>query len=83
LKLRSGTLVSGSYAESAAHNPSIAPLAMALSQRVFLGLEGDEIVSATLVAIGHAMVDHTAPARTLLTAVAPGVRLHLRAAHRG
>jgi cytidine deaminase len=83
IRLRSGTLVTGSYAECAAYNPSIAPLAMALSQRVFLGLEGDEIVSATLVAIGDALIDHTAPARTLLTAVAPGVRLHLRAAHRG
>lgn len=80
LRLRSGTIVDGSYAESAAHNPGLAPLAMALSRRVMEGLEGDEIVAATLVAVGHALVDHAAVARTLLTAAAPGVRLHLRSA---
>ena len=69
-------------AESVAHNPSLAPLAMALSRRVFAGLEADEIAAATLVAVGHAQIDHTAQARTLLAAVAPGVRLHLRAAQR-
>ena len=82
LKLRSGAVVDGSYAESVAHNPSLAPLAMALSRRVFAGLEADEIAAATLVAVGHAQIDHTAQARTLLAAVAPGVRLHLRAAQR-
>ena len=83
LRLRSGALVDGSYAESAAHNPGLAPLAMALSRRVMEGLEGDEIVAATLVAVGHALVDHAAVARTLLVATAPGVRLHLRAARHG
>jgi cytidine deaminase len=82
LRLRSGAVVDGSYAESVAHNPSIAPLGMALSRRVFAGLEADEIIAATLVAVGHALIDHTAQARTLLSAVAPGVRMHLRAAHR-
>jgi cytidine deaminase len=83
LRLRSGAVHWGCYAESAAHNPSLAPLAMALSRRVFAGQEGDDIVAATLVAVGHPLVDHTAVARTLLGAVAPGVRLHLRAAIRG
>jgi hypothetical protein len=55
---------------------------MALSRRVFAGLEGEDIVAATLVAMGHALVDHTAAARTLLAATAPGVRLHLRAVAR-
>lgn len=82
MRLRGGTILAGSYAESAAHNPSLAPLAMALSRRVFAGLEGEDIVAATLVAIGHPLVDHTAAARTLLAATAPGVRLHLRAAAR-
>jgi cytidine deaminase len=82
LRLRSGAILTGSYAESAAHNPSLAPLAMALSRRVFAGLEGEDIVAATLVAMGHALVDHTAAARTLLAATAPGVRLHLRAVAR-
>lgn len=82
LRLRSGAVVDGSYAESAAYNPSLAPLGMALSRRVLAGLESDEIVAATLVAVGHALVDHTAQARLLLNAAAPGVRLHLRAARR-
>ncbi|MBL8700561.1 MAG: cytidine deaminase [Alphaproteobacteria bacterium] len=77
LRLRSGAIVSAPYAESAAHNPSMAPLAAALSQRVFAGLEGDEIMAAVLVAVGHGMIDHGGAARTLLTAVAPGVRLLL------
>lgn len=80
LRLRSGALATGRYAESAAHNPSLAPLAAALSARVLDGREGDEIVGAVLVATGSALVDHAAPARALLTAVAPGVRLHLREA---
>lgn len=80
LRLRSGSIVVGSYAESAAHNPSLSPLAMALSQRIFAGREGDEILAAALVAVGHPLVDHAAVARTLLTAVAPGVRLVLRPA---
>lgn len=81
LELRSGAIVTGSYAESAAHNPGMAPLQMALARRVFEGREGDEIMGAVLVAVGHAQIDHTAVARTLLTAVAPGVRMHLRSAH--
>jgi cytidine deaminase len=80
-ELRSGVIVTGSYAESATHNPGLPPLQMALSRRVFEGREGDEIMGAVLVAVGHAQVDHVAVARTLLTAVAPGVRLHLRSAH--
>ncbi len=75
LRLRSGEVVAGAYAESVAHNPSLSPLAAALSHRVFLGLEGDEIVAASLVAVGHAAIDHHTAARGLLTAVAPGVRL--------
>jgi len=75
LRLRSGEVVAGAYAESVAHNPSLSPLAAALSHRVFLGLEGDEIVAASLVAVGHAAIDHHGAARGLLTAVAPGVRL--------
>lgn len=75
LRLRSGAVVAGAYAESVAHNPSLSPLAAALSHRVFLGLEGDEIVAASLVAVGHEAIDHHGAARGLLTAVAPGVRL--------
>ncbi|MBM3523949.1 MAG: cytidine deaminase, partial [Alphaproteobacteria bacterium] len=51
LRHRSGAIVSGAYAESAAHNPSLAPLAAALSRRVFAGLEGEEIMAAALVAV--------------------------------
>ncbi len=80
LQLRSGAVVVGRYAESAAHNPSLAPLAMALSARVLDGSEDDEVVAAVLVAIGSALIDHAAPARTLLAAAAPGVRLQLREA---
>ena len=80
LRLRSGAIVAGRYAESAAHNPSLAPLAMALSARVLDGREGDEIAAAVLVAAGSALIDHAAPARTLLGAAAPGVRLQLREA---
>jgi cytidine deaminase len=80
LRLRSGAIVTGAYAESAAHNPGLPPLQMALSRRVFEGREGDEIVGAVLVAVGHAQIDHVAVTRTLLTAVAPGIRLHLRPA---
>jgi cytidine deaminase len=80
LRLRSGALITGRYAESAAHNPSLSPLAAALSSRVIEGLERDEIIGATLVAVGSAHVDHAAPARALLNIVAPGVRLLLRSA---
>lgn len=75
LRHRSGAVITGAYAESVAHNPGVAPMGAALSQRVFRGLEGDEIVAAALVAIARPEIDHGAVARTLLTAVAPGVRL--------
>lgn len=75
LRLRSGAIVAGAYAESVAHNPSLSPLAVALSRRVFIGSESDEIMAASLVAVGHGLIDHHSAARGLLTAVAPGVRL--------
>ena len=80
LRLRSGAVVTGRYAESAAHNPSMAPMAMALSQRVLDGREQDAIIAAVLVATGSPLIDHAAPARALLAVAAPGLRLHLREA---
>jgi cytidine deaminase len=49
LRTRHGVVVSGRHAENAAHNPSLPPLAAALSQLLLHGLSFHDIVEAVLV----------------------------------
>jgi cytidine deaminase len=49
LRTGQGAVVAGRYAENAAHNPSLPPLAAALSQLILRGQLFGDIVAATLV----------------------------------
>jgi cytidine deaminase len=54
LQAASGRIVSGAYAENAAFNPSLSPLAIALSQMALHGEPLDSIAAACIVERAHA-----------------------------
>ncbi|MQM19968.1 hypothetical protein Taro_052978 [Colocasia esculenta] len=77
-----GNVYGGSYAESAAYNPSFAPMQAALASCVAAGGSYGKIVAAALVEKGGAAVSHEGVARLLMAAVAPACRVsvhHCRA----
>jgi cytidine deaminase len=75
LRLGDGSLVSGAVLESVAFNPTIGPLADALVGLDAAGRGSAAIRDAWLAIRRSAVVNHEAPARDLLAAVAPTVRL--------
>ena len=72
LRANDGRVFSGPYAENAAFNPSLSPLQAALSQ---LNLAGGSWKDIAEVVLAHADSLHTSATRTVLAAVAPGIRL--------
>lgn len=74
LRMSDGTILSGRYAENIAFNPSLSPLAAALSVAVFRNYGLEEIEDAVLVEVkgGSSQVDAT---RAVLGSVAPKARL--------
>ena len=66
LKTVDGAIVAGAYAENAAFNPCLEPLAGALSQLNMLGGRFDSIAEAVLVQIGSS---HTTATRAVLSTV--------------
>jgi cytidine deaminase len=75
LRLGDGSLVSGAVLESVAFNPTIGPLADALVGLDAAGRGSGAIRDAWLAIRRGAIVNHEAPTRDLLAAVAPTVRL--------
>ncbi|XP_072967286.1 cytidine deaminase 1-like [Typha angustifolia] len=71
---RKGRVYAGSYAESAAYNPSLSPVQAAMVAMVAAGGE-EEVVAAALVEKDKAIVSHESTARIFLAAVAPGAHL--------
>ncbi|XP_077225295.1 cytidine deaminase 1-like [Tasmannia lanceolata] len=67
-----GRIFSGSYAESAAYNPSLGPLQAALVAYVAGGGSYDQIVGAVLVEKEAAVVGQESTARLLLESISPG-----------
>lgn len=66
LQTGEGTIVAGAYAENAAFNPCLEPLAAALSQLNLRGAGFDSVVEAVLVQVGPT---HTLATRAVLDAV--------------
>lgn len=77
LRLTDDRILGGSVFESVAFNPTVGPLADALVGVVAAGAAYEDIVEAWLAVPSDAAVNHEAPARDLLAAVAPGVSLHV------
>jgi cytidine deaminase len=75
LRLADGSVVAGAVLESVAFNPTIGPLEDALVGLVAAGRASVEIREAWLAERRGALVNHAAPARDLLAAVAPAVGL--------
>jgi cytidine deaminase len=65
----SGTAFLGSYAENAAFNPSVSPMAAALNQMNLCGVAFGEISEAVLVQTAGAPVDHAASCEAALRSV--------------
>ncbi len=66
LRTHAGAIVTGSYAENAAFNPSLSPLEAALSQLNMTGGAWSDIAEAVLVAANGM---HTSATRTVLSAI--------------
>lgn len=73
--LKSGTIVSGSYLENAAFNPSLAPLQSALVSVVMRQEEFADITRVALVELANATISHEAATRMVLAALAPRASL--------
>ena len=74
LRLRDGTILSGSAIENAAYNPGLGPLQAALINLVAAGRRYDEIAEAILAAGPDAAFDYSTTARRLLGLLAPHAR---------
>jgi cytidine deaminase len=70
LRLSDGILIGGAVLESVAFNPTVGPLQDALVGLVAAGRRYDEIADAWLAVRRGALVNHGAPTRDLLAAVA-------------
>ncbi|MCB8877342.1 cytidine deaminase [Acidisoma silvae] len=75
LRLRDGTLITGSAIENAAYNPGLPPAQAALINLVANGHDYEEIESAILGAVPGAGFDHFAGTAQLLSIIAPGALL--------
>jgi cytidine deaminase len=71
IETTSGLIVSGSYLENAAFNPSLAPLQSALVSMVMHQAEPADINHVVLVEMTGATISHQAESRMVLAALAP------------
>lgn len=82
LTLEDGTTFAGSYLESAAFNPSVAPLQAAIVAMTLAGHAIEDIAAASLVQLDDSVIEHGAAARTVLQQCAPRLALQVFVAHR-
>ncbi|WP_114764360.1 cytidine deaminase [Vibrio rhodolitus] len=75
LKLKSGNVYLGGYAENAAFNPSLPPLQVALCQIRLAGKEFDAIESAALVEMRDGSISHLADTQATLEVINPDIPL--------
>jgi cytidine deaminase len=83
IELNSGLVVSGSYLENAAFNPSLAPLQSALVSVVMHQEEPAHIKRVVLVEMTAATITHQGEARVVLAALAPRATLDVLTASAG
>jgi cytidine deaminase len=75
-----GASYAGRYAENAAFNPSVPPLASALVMRALAGAAGDAVTRAVLVETASSKVRHEPATRELLRVIAPEIELEIAVA---
>jgi cytidine deaminase len=75
IEMRSGLIVSGSYLENAAFNPSLAPLQSALVSVVMHQEAPADITRVVLVETAGAVISHHPETRMVLAALAPKATL--------
>ena len=73
LKLITGEVFIGSYAENAAFNPSLPPLQVALIQLRLAGFEFDQIECAALVEMNEGSISHLADTQSTLETINPDI----------
>jgi cytidine deaminase len=76
IRMASGAIFSGRYAENAAFNPSMSPLEQALTMWSMCGNFTDTVVEAVLVSAAS-KADQTAVTQAVLSSVAPSVELQV------
>jgi cytidine deaminase len=76
IRMTSGAMFAGRYAENAAFNPSMSPLESALTMWSMCGNFVDEVEEAVLVTVASE-TDQTAATAAVLSAVAPSVELQV------
>jgi cytidine deaminase len=77
IELSSGVIVSGSYLENAAFNPSLSPLQSALVSVVMHQEDPANIKRVALVEVTGAAITHQAETRMVLAALAPRATLEI------
>jgi cytidine deaminase len=77
IEMTSGLIVSGSYLENAAFNPSLAPLQSALVSMVMHQEQPADIKRVVLVEVSGGSISHHAESRMVLAALAPHAALDL------
>ncbi|WP_261817286.1 cytidine deaminase [Vibrio gallicus] len=73
IRVASGELFSGSYAENAAFNPSLPPLQVALVQMQMAGLEFTEIQEIALAEMEQGSISHLADTQSTIEAINPDI----------
>ncbi|MCG9597325.1 cytidine deaminase [Vibrio sp. Isolate25] len=73
IKLKSGKVYQGAYAENAAFNPSLPPLQVALIQLLLDGESFDNIATAALVEMSEGTISHLADTQSTLEAINPDI----------
>lgn len=77
LRVKDGTIYSGSYMENAAFNPSLSPLQSALVALVADKRDYDEICEAILVEQKSAVISHASISEEILKSLAPKAKFKL------
>ncbi|HLK32061.1 MAG TPA: cytidine deaminase [Terriglobales bacterium] len=75
IKSTQGEIYRGSYIENVAFNPSLSPLQIALAQMIAAGKPYSTISEVKLVEVQGAKISQKAVTETVLSAIAPAVRL--------
>jgi cytidine deaminase len=77
IRMSGGRIFQGCYIENVAFNPSLSPLQTALVQLIAAGQAYSEISAVTLVEVQGAKISQRAVTETVLSALAPQLKLQL------
>jgi cytidine deaminase len=77
LRLKNETIITGSYVENAAYNPSLPPILAAIDRLRFSGRQYSDISGAALVELKDSKISQQEITHLLLTTIAPGIELRV------